>query len=51
VEERYKDLIVALYGDKEKLEVVADIRYRDGKDFRMKTNVTIMEVSQEKQDS
>lgn len=51
VEERYKDLIVALYGDKGKLEVVADIRYTDGKEFKMKTSVTIMEVSQEKQDS
>ncbi len=50
VEERYKDLIVALYGDKEKLEIVAEIRYTDGKEFRMKTHVTIMEVSQEKQD-
>jgi len=51
VEERYKDLIVALYGDKGKLEVVADIRYTDGKEFKMKTSVTIMEVSQEKQGS
>jgi len=41
VVERYKDLIEALYGDKEELEVEADIRYQDGKGFRMKTVVTV----------
>jgi long-chain acyl-CoA synthetase len=46
VAERYKDLIVALYGAREKLEVEAEIRYRDGKEFRMKTHVTIKEVGQ-----
>jgi len=44
VEERYKDLIEALYGDREALEVEADIRYRDGKGFRMKTLVRVKQV-------
>ncbi|HDZ89280.1 MAG: AMP-binding protein [Deltaproteobacteria bacterium] len=44
VAERYKDLIQALYGEEEELQVEADIRYQDGKGFRMKTTVRIWEV-------
>jgi len=44
VAERYKDLIDALYGDQEKLTVEADIRYQDGKGFRMKTTVRVKQV-------
>ena len=44
VAERYKDLIESLYGDKEKLEVEADIRYHDGKGFQMKTIVRVRQV-------
>ncbi len=44
VAERYKDLIDALYGDEETLDVVADIRYQDGKAFRMKTSVRVKQV-------
>jgi len=44
VAERYKDLIEALYGDKEELEVEADIRYQDGKGFQMKTVVRVKQV-------
>jgi long-chain acyl-CoA synthetase len=36
VVERYKELIAALYGDKEKIDIEADIRYQDGKGYRMK---------------
>ena len=46
VAERYRDLIEALYGDREKLPVEADIRYRDGKRFRMKTMVTVKQVEE-----
>ena len=46
VEERYKDLIEALYGDRDVLDVKADIRYRDGKGFRMKTTVRVREVGE-----
>lgn len=46
VEERYSQLIDALYGDKERLEVTSDIRYRDGKGFRMQTQVRIMQVAE-----
>jgi len=44
VAERYKDLIEALYGDRRELEVEADIRYRDGKEFRMKTVVRVKQI-------
>jgi len=44
VAERYKDLISALYGDRERVEVEADIRYQDGKAFRMKTTVYVKQV-------
>jgi long-chain acyl-CoA synthetase len=44
VAQRYKDLIDALYGDKGEIEVEADIRYQDGKGFRMKTLVRVREV-------
>ncbi|MFH1954044.1 MAG: AMP-binding protein [Pseudomonadota bacterium] len=44
VAERYKDLIEALYGDEEELKVEADIRYQDGKGFRMKTTVRVKQV-------
>ncbi len=44
VEDRYHQLIEALYGDRERLEVSSDIRYRDGKSFRMQTAVRIMAV-------
>jgi len=46
VEERYVHLIEALYGDKEILDVATDIKYRDGKEFRMQTSVRIKEVPQ-----
>jgi long-chain acyl-CoA synthetase len=42
--ERYKELIEALYGDEEKIDIEADIRYKDGKGYRMKTRVMIRPV-------
>jgi long-chain acyl-CoA synthetase len=44
VEDRYSQLIEALYGDEEKLEVVSEVRYRDGSEFRMQTKVQIRAV-------
>jgi long-chain acyl-CoA synthetase len=44
VAEKYKHLIDALYGDQEELEVESNIRYRDGKEFRMKTKVKVKQV-------
>ena len=44
VEERYAQLVEALYGDKERLQVASDVRYRDGKGFRMETKVQIRTV-------
>jgi len=44
VAERYNELIEALYGNKEELEIEADIKYRDGKGYRMKTTVKIRQI-------
>jgi long-chain acyl-CoA synthetase len=44
VEQRYSQLIEALYGDKERLDVSSDVKYRDGKEFRMQTRVQIKSV-------
>lgn len=44
VEDRYSQLIDALYGDREILDVSSDIKYRDGKGFRMQTSVQIKTV-------
>jgi len=45
VEERYSQLVEALYGAHERLEVTSDVKYRDGKAFRMQTSVRIKEVT------
>ncbi len=44
VEERYSQLVEGLYGDSDRLHVASDIRYRDGKGFRMETQVQIKTV-------
>jgi long-chain acyl-CoA synthetase len=44
VAEKYKHLIDALYSDEKELEVESHIRYRDGKEFRMKTKVKVKQV-------
>jgi long-chain acyl-CoA synthetase len=44
VAEKYKDLIGALYGEGRELEVESNIRYRDGKEFQMKTKVRVQHV-------
>jgi long-chain acyl-CoA synthetase len=44
VVERYRDLVTALYGDKEELDIEADIKYQDGTGYRMKTRVTVKQV-------
>ena len=44
VAERYRHLTEALYGDRDRVDVETDIRYRDGKGFRMKTVVLVKEV-------
>ncbi len=44
VEQRYENLITALYSGQDELEVQADIRYRDGKGFRMQTTVKIKKL-------
>ncbi|MCP4688420.1 MAG: long-chain fatty acid--CoA ligase [Desulfobacterales bacterium] len=41
---RYKELVDALYGEVDAVEMRSDIRYQDGKEFRMETRVRIKEV-------
>lgn len=45
VAERYADLISALYGAKEEIEVASEIRYQDGTGFRMQTRISVREVT------
>jgi len=42
--ERYMDLVDALYGDAETLDIEADIKYQDGTGYRMKTRVTVKQI-------
>ena len=44
VEQRYQQLVSALYQENETLEVESEIKYRDGKEFRMQTTVRIKEA-------
>jgi long-chain acyl-CoA synthetase len=41
---RYQDLVNALYGDRDELNIEANIRYRDGSSYQMKTLVRIRQV-------
>lgn len=44
VEERYSQLVEALYGESDTLDVSSDIKYQDGTGFRMETTVQIRSV-------
>jgi long-chain acyl-CoA synthetase len=44
VSDKYQNLIDALYGDVDELDVEADIQYQDGKAFKMKTQVKVQWV-------
>lgn len=44
VSERYRELIDALYGDETEVEIQASIRYRDGKEVSMKTQIRVNEL-------
>lgn len=44
VEQRYEQLVSALYQENETLEIESEIKYRDGKEFRMQTTVRIKEA-------
>ena len=44
MEERYEDLIKSIYGDKDTYEVVASVKYRDGRIGSIKTEVKIAQV-------
>jgi long-chain acyl-CoA synthetase len=42
--QRYKELVDGLYGDQAELDIEADIRYKDGTGYRMKTRVMVKEI-------
>jgi long-chain acyl-CoA synthetase len=44
MEERYKDLIGALYGNKEKVEVQAAVTYRDGRKGQVTTGIQVRSI-------
>jgi len=44
VEERYKDLIGAIYGNLEKVKVEAEVKYRDGRTAVVETDLKIWDV-------
>jgi len=45
--QRYTDLVEALYGDRDELELEANIRYRDGSSYTMSTRVAVRQVRTE----
>jgi long-chain acyl-CoA synthetase len=47
VSERYADLIEALYGTEEEIEVSSEIRYQDGTGFRLQTRVNVRTVTED----
>ena len=44
VEDRYKDLICALYGERDKLDVEAEVTYRDGRKGVIRTSIQVNAV-------
>jgi len=47
MEERYSELIDAIYSDKSEVPVIAQVKYRDGRIGSIKTTIKIMKVRQE----
>ena len=47
MEERYSELIDAIYSDKSEVPVIAQVKYRDGRIGTIKTTIKIMKVRQE----
>jgi long-chain acyl-CoA synthetase len=48
VEDRYRDLIDALYGDQEEYRVEASVTYRDGRKGRIETSIHMNEIKEER---
>ena len=44
MEERYRELINAIYGDKTEVPIEAQVRYRDGRMGTIKTTISIQAV-------
>jgi hypothetical protein len=46
VEERYREVIEALYGDRETVDIDSTIRFQDGKTARIKTTLLVRRLSE-----
>ncbi len=44
MEERYRELVVAIHGDKIEVPIEAEIRYRDGRTGKITTTIRIQSV-------
>jgi hypothetical protein len=44
VEERYKELINAIYGDGDKIDVKAPVTYRDGRTGTVTTSINVRNI-------
>ena len=44
VKERYHELIDAIYGKKEQVQIEASVKYRDGREGKISTAIKIMSV-------
>ena len=47
VEKRYEDILVALYSDKDSVHIDTTIKYEDGRQAHIKTDLQIRKVSAE----
>jgi len=47
LQDRYQDLIEAIYGNKEEMPVVTEVKYRDGRKGTVETNLKIRSVYEE----
>ncbi|MBU2548680.1 MAG: hypothetical protein KKB20_09740, partial [Proteobacteria bacterium] len=47
IEDKYRDMIEALYGDRGELSVEAQVTYRDGRTGRVKTDIKVNMVENE----
>jgi long-chain acyl-CoA synthetase len=45
VEERYREVIAALYGDRPVVDVDTTIRFQDGKTARIRTTLEVRELA------
>jgi long-chain acyl-CoA synthetase len=47
LQDRYQDLIEAIYGNKKEMPVITEVKYRDGRKGTVETNIKIRSVYEE----